>query len=123
MFKIFLSSFLVLAIFCVSNFIFEPLKLYYILPYLDIPMHIFGGFAIGFMVISILEHFSNLNIKVTLLNILIAVLFVGIIWEVYEYIYDILEIRMWGGMSDTIKDLFDDLIGAAISFKLCQKSK
>jgi hypothetical protein len=120
MYKILFATLLILGIFSLSHFVFEPMDLYFILPNLDIPMHILGGFAFGLFFISIFEYRSY---KFTLLNIMLLVLFVGIVWEVYEWVSDIINLRTYGGWVDTVKDIFDDMLGAYLSFKICQKSK
>ncbi len=120
MYKIFFATLLILFIFSVSQFVFVPMDLYFILPNLDILMHVLGGFSFGFLFISIFEFRS---IKVSLLNVMFFVLFVGIVWEVYEWVSDIINLRTYGGWTDTVKDIFDDMLGAYLSFKLCQKSK
>ncbi len=120
MYKILSASLLILSIFSISHFVFEPMDLYFILPNLDILMHVLGGFAFGFFFISLFEFKS---FKFSLLSIMLLVLFVGIVWEVYEWVSDIINLRTYGGWVDTIKDIFDDMLGAYLSFKLCQKSK
>lgn len=120
MYKILSALLLTLSIFSVSHFVFQPMDLYFILPNLDILMHVLGGFAFGFLFISIFEFKS---FKVSFLAIALSVLFVGIVWEVYEWVSDIINLRTYGGWVDTVKDIFDDMLGAYLSFKLCQKSK
>ncbi len=120
MYKILVALLLILSIFSISYFVFEPMNLYFILPNLDILMHILGSFAFGFFFISLFEFKS---FKFSLFNIIFLVLFVGIVWEIYEWVSDIINLRTYGGWVDTIKDIFNDMIGAYLSFKLCQKSK
>jgi hypothetical protein len=45
--QIMLSALYLLTLFSISEFIFNPTYLYYEIVWLDIPMHIFGGFGVA----------------------------------------------------------------------------
>lgn len=118
--NIFLSALFILSIFLISQFVFEPTHLYYEIWWLDIPMHIFGGLAFALLFISVL----NLkNKKVKFLEIVLFVMIVGILWEIYEYAIHIYLGKDWNGVLDTIKDLFDDLLGATLVYLFNKESK
>lgn len=90
------------------------------MPWLDIPMHIWGGFLFGSLFIFCSDF---KNSKSSWVLILLFVFIIGFVWEVYEYIHDIYYVVQWGGWLDTIKDLCDDLIGGAIAYFLFAKNK
>ena len=102
-----------------------------VLPWLDIPFHIWGGFLLGMLgvrIITLLE--SNIKDSDGILNIdkleyaykyllliVVFVMFWGFTWEVWEYwMYITHRSVNWGGILDTCKDLFDDMLGAVLSY-------
>lgn len=113
-----LSLLYLLGVFCTSNYIFDPLNLYYELPWLDIPVHILGGFGVVWFFISL---FNVAKKSYTLRIILLLALAVVITVEIYEYILNILGLRLRGGWLDTFKDLIDGMIGAMIAYKVFSK--
>ena len=113
-----LSALFLLGEFCISYFVFDPLYLYYEIWWLDIPMHILGGFGVAWFFISLFRVAKkSYNFRL----ILLATLVIAITWEIYEYLLDILAIRNWNGWFDTIKDLIDGMIGAMIAYKVFSK--
>ena len=112
-----------------------------VLPWLDIPFHIWGGFLLGILganILVILEsltpNISTFNISKNkyrleyayryLLLIIIFVIFWGVIWEIWEYwMYITKRTNEWGGVFDTCKDIFDDMIGAVIAYLYTNKNK
>ena len=117
---IIISSSYLLILFCISKFLFIPTNLYYELWWLDIPMHIMGGFGVAFLVGSIL---SYKGIKVSYTKLFITYIIVSIAWEIYEYIYNTSFGRDWSGWLDTIKDLVDGIIGMSICYLFIRKNK
>ncbi len=111
--NIFLSALFILAIFSISHFIFELTYLYYEIWWLDIPMHILGGVSFALLFVSVLN-LKNIEIKFS--EIILFVFIIGILWEIYEYAIHIYLGKDWNGILDTIKDLFDDIIGASIVY-------
>lgn len=105
-----------LTYFLSRNFL-EPFDLYREYFWLDIFMHILGGFLFStlFFHISKKEYF---NFK----NIFYFIMFIGIIWEIYEIIFNVMiKNQESSGVLDTIKDLINDTIGAYIAFILNKK--
>ena len=92
----------------------------------DILMHIVGGAWVALLFFYLAGRF-NLPLKNSFFWTLIAVLgfvaLVGILWEFYEYLTDVFILHKYGLGSaqslwqafDTLKDLFDDIIGAIIA--------
>jgi hypothetical protein len=48
------SSLYLVTLFAISRYLFEPMYLYYELPWLDIPMHVLGGFGVASLAIALL---------------------------------------------------------------------
>ena len=116
------------ATFSVSQWVFNPLRLYYEIWWLDIPMHILGGFLFSLLFLSFLEYFSsngkvNSKIQKNKKVLLLFVFFIGLVWEIYEYSMYVYFNYDWGGIYDTIKDLCDDMLGALIGLYLYNKNK
>ena len=116
--KIIYSLIYLAIVFSVSQFIFDPMKLYYEIWWLDIPMHILGGLGVASLAISVLKYFK---MEVTFYKIIASFLVVAILWEIYEYVYSLYGTYIWGGWLDTIKDIIDGFIGACISYRLIKK--
>lgn len=110
------------ATFLVSEYILVPANLYYELWWLDIPMHIWGGFLIGSLSISLLR-LQNKSSLISVHHVLAYVLFVAIIWEVAEYFKGVVDYTEMFGWFDTVKDLVDGALGGYLALKLWQKSK
>lgn len=104
LFSIFLTYF-------ISKNIFEPFNFYYDYKWLDIPMHMLGGFLFANL---FLETINNKYINFR--NLLFFTLFIGISWELLEYALDITNLKSFVGWFDTFKDLFDDILGAYLAF-------
>lgn len=81
-------------------------------------MHIMGGFGVASFVAAVL---SYKGFKVSYIKLLIAYLVVAVTWELYEYTQDILAMREWGGLFDTVKDLIDGFIGMSIAYLFVRK--
>lgn len=104
--------------------------------WLDIPMHFAGGFGMGYLALAIwqttvskISFRKSLNkpwrILIYLGIILGFVALVGIAWEWYEFIFDSyasqvsLEYRpAQMSLTDTMADLFLDLLGGVLAFTL-----
>jgi hypothetical protein len=106
---IIISSLFLLILFCLSKFVFDPAALYSELLWLDIPMHVIGGFGVASLAAAIL---SYKGVKVSYTKLFVAYMVVAVSWELSEYIKDFLMPRPWGGWYDTIKDIFDGTIGS-----------
>ena len=118
--KVVIILFLILATQLFSEMFLIPNDLYYIIPWLDIPMHILGGFLFGCLFMFFVEMVSLDYVKINflkrfepkLLHLFYFILFVGVTWEIYEYMNDIVNYREWRGVLDSVKDLFDVCLGA-----------
>lgn len=98
------------------------------LPQIDILMHLLGGFAIGLLGLAI--HHSVASRHHTKKSptwyhygfVVGFVMLIGVAWEFHEYVLDN-TVNVWYNLpksqlslTDTMKDLLDDWIGATIAF-------
>jgi hypothetical protein len=117
--KYIISSVLYLGILLsLSLFVFDPAHLYYEIPWLDIPMHLMGGFGVASLVLSV---FSYKKQDVSYRTMILLVLVVAVGWELYEVIHDVIVGREWGGWSDTLSDIFNGTLGATVAYYLLKK--
>jgi len=116
--QIITSILYLLTIFSVSQFIFEPAHLYYELRWLDIPMHIMGGFGVASLVSALYAYFEK---PVSFWKLFIMYSVVALAWELYEYTHDIVTHTDWNGWFDTTKDYIDGLIGAGVAYLFIRK--
>ncbi|MDQ5957134.1 MAG: hypothetical protein QG614_109 [Patescibacteria group bacterium] len=127
LFKIFAVLFLILLTQVFSEFFLVKNNLYYLIPWIDIPMHMLGGFLFGVLFIISIDYleqkYNKVFIKNSYKNIILLVLIIGVVWEVYEYCNYIFRDFVWGGWLDTFKDLLDDLLGAGAGYFLIKRNK
>lgn len=93
---------------------------YYHLVWLDIPMHIAGGFAASWTALLFLRH-QKVELKPDWLKFVLLIgftCFASIIWEVYEFYHDLFfkEYVYQVSALDTMADMGDGLIGAILFF-------
>lgn len=89
---------------------------YTIFPFLDIPMHFFGGGAIAFSFILILKEL-NITIDNKFYKIIVIISFVGLIgifWEFFEFGLDYFFKIGLNDLKDALSDLFLGLVGGLI---------
>jgi ABC-type phosphate/phosphonate transport system permease subunit len=98
--------------------VFDRTNLYYELTWLDIPMHIMGGFGVASLVLAVTSYKQK---KANLLTVLVLYAFIAIGWELYEFAGDVLSQSAWNGWSDTISDFINGGIGAGIAYYLFKK--
>ena len=111
--QIIFSSLYLIILFCLSLFVFDPAYLYYEIWWLDIPMHIMGGFGVAALAHAILVYRGK---KSTYWKLFFSYLVVALLWEAYEYIHSLITIAQWSGVFDTIKDLVDGTIGMTLAY-------
>lgn len=113
--QILTSALYLLTIFVVSTFIFEPTHLYYELKWLDIPMHVMGGFGVASLASAVFAYFGK---PASFWKLFVVYSIVAIGWEFYEYANDIVNYSLWGGWVDTTSDYINGLIGMLIAYFL-----
>lgn len=112
------SAMPMLVVFVIDNLVFNPLGLYSVWSWFDIFMHIVGGLVAAWSVARFLQTQTSITIKpiwVYWLLLLGATALIGIAWEVYElYLQKITGIITQPSIADTVADLVNDTIGAAL---------
>ncbi len=112
--KIYIWAFAVLVVVLIGQLVGME-GLYFKMPLFDIPMHILGGVGIALFV-SAFAIGRDGRIKHKITFVVIGLLMAGLVWELFEIIYDIAGYPLWTGLyySDTIQDIINDLIGGMI---------
>jgi len=114
-----LCFYLPFIIFLINFLIFQPFKLYANYPWLDIPMHFFGGAAIAFSFICVINKCKDeIIIKDKLIGVIIIVslvAFTAVLWEFWEHTINYLFNLEWTfTLKDTLEDLFLGIFGGLI---------
>lgn len=91
------------------NFIAEKFHLYYSLWYFDMIMHFLGGAWLGIFFVFIFN-IKELSFK-NFLKIFFGVLFIGVLWELFEIVVNDALAKNPLNLSDILSDLFFDLFG------------
>lgn len=112
------SALYLVVLLCLSVFVFDPTHLYYELPWLDIPMHVLGGFGVGSLTLSIASYKKH---KISFLQMILVYACVAAGWELYEFSHDIFDNTPWNGWSDTVSDIINGAIGATVAYFLLKK--
>jgi hypothetical protein len=112
------SAIYIVLIFLLSKFVFEPTYLYYELTWLDIPMHILGGFGVACLTWAILSYNKK---QVSFARLIFFYVAVAVVWEVYEYFGEMSAGVEWNGWFDTIKDIIDGFIGMTVGYYFMKK--
>jgi len=101
-----------------SVFVFDPSKLYFELPWLDIPMHILGGFGVVSLALAVAAYKKH---KITCITAMAIYLCVAVGWELYEMIKDLVNNTTFGSWQDTLSDIVNGAIGALVAWYLLKK--
>ncbi|MBI2046326.1 MAG: hypothetical protein HYT28_02835 [Parcubacteria group bacterium] len=113
-------SFFIIFIFAL-NTVALALGWYFTFFWFDMLMHTLGGVWVGFAALWFLgvidtdKKATQFNIKRTILAVLLATACVGLLWELFEYIVDIVTHASSYGFIDGLSDLFFDLLGASFA--------
>jgi hypothetical protein len=110
---IYLASLLSLSV-----FVFDPTHLYYELPWLDVPMHVMGGFGVAALFIAY-KLYRKRKISFTAMILFYFLIAVG--WELYELANDIMNLVQWNGWPDTLSDVVNGAIGSIIAYLIFKK--
>lgn len=112
--KVLIALVLILLTFLTSRFIFEPTNLYYELPWLDIPMHIWGGFLIGLLIVATSIYNKTFRDKQFFFSALFLVM---VVWEVYEFQRGVILYDELSDYIDTVKDVLFGFMGGYLAYK------
>ena len=115
---IIISALYLVILFCLSVFVFEPVYLYDEIKWLDIPMHILGGFGVASLAAAVLHYKDT---KVSYWKLFAVYVVIAIVWELYEYTSDVIKLLEWNGWTDTVADFINGLIGMSIAYLFVKK--
>jgi hypothetical protein len=108
-----------LVVLLILNTIATKLSLFSPYKWIDIPLHVLGGFCVGLFAIGLFKFFfkeeTYLKSK-QFLYIVIMVLFVGVAWEVVEAYFKVSILFGGNFWFDTVKDLLMDTLGGILSY-------
>ncbi len=97
--------------------------LYWSYWWFDIPMHLLGGFFLGLLSLWFLVFYSQKGFAFSQLQTLfvavLGALFVGLVWELFEYSAGITFNSIGSYPLDTIKDLIMDVTGGYVAYVYC----
>ena len=98
--------------------------LYFQYPWYDIPMHILGGIVLGLFIYQISNgvRVRKMLKPLSLSQMIIVVLLIGVSWEIFEIVFNLLN-KPFGSAKyivDTVKDLLDDIIGGIIGIYIAK---
>lgn len=121
--KIYIPAILVLVLVLVFHILGMNMHWYMQFSWYDIVMHITTGAGIALSALWFLETIRKDNLKSNLMWMVVLTLAAGIIWEVFEVIYNIAgfhygTLRYW---VDSVKDLADDTLGSLIVYIFFKK--
>lgn len=128
-FYILIFLFVFLLAFHIISVIFS---LYWLIRWIDIPMHLLGGIWLAMLSIWIFYVSGRFSLPrksylLSLILILGLVALGGILWEFFEFSFDFVSHKKWSvqfGLIDTISDLFFDLLGGlCVYFLFINKNK
>ncbi len=93
----------------VADYLAKAFFWYYSVWYFDVIMHFLGGFWVGLFFIYV---FYRKELKLdSILNVILCILFIGILWEIFEFFV----FNQMGSTTfdprDTISDVFLDMSG------------
>jgi hypothetical protein len=94
--------------------------LFFLIWWLDIPLHILGGMwvALSAFVIYYRSHYAGHKNHSALFVVSFAIctaLSVGLLWELYEFVVDRAMATNDIQLADSLKDLFDDFLGGIVA--------
>lgn len=119
--KLFKNLFYLIIVIFVLNALADKLYWYYTIWYFDMVTHFLGGFWIGlaFFYIFLKKNYIN---YLDILKIIFFVLFIGIFWEIFEFIVNNYLAQNPFNILDTLSDIFFDLSGGILSILYFLKS-
>jgi len=94
---------------------------YNILSWIDIPMHLLGGFSVGVAYFYCIKYFESRNFLRTngffkMLFVLSLVALTAVLWEFHEFLVDYFFGTNWQkGIADTMLDLFMGILGGFVA--------
>jgi hypothetical protein len=89
---------------------------YYLYPFLDMPMHLLGGFVGALAAYATIVTLGGVSVSAekSLLGVMLAVLAIAIGWELFEYTWSVTNDA--GISSDTMSDILFGLVGGLVGW-------
>ena len=94
-------------------------KIYFYVPWFDIPMHILGGFVVALCAIILCSLYpKKIPIDLRVILVILFTLLIGSLWEVFEvYLNAEYQVEQFSFI-DTISDLWNDFVGSVLALVL-----
>ena len=103
----------------IISFLAIKLKLYDIFWWFDRPMHFYGGYVAGLLIIALLfRNKISFSSKKFFFLLLLGAFLVGIAWEFFELFVENHTGADLVSMRDSIEDLICDLLGSFLAYFL-----
>lgn len=122
--RFFIVAFVLLVIVALLHFAGIEYELYFKIHWIDKLIHFLAGLCLGFAFLYSIEgwlSFSNVSIIKLFIGGAVFVLLVGIVWEIFEYSFDLtftwLSSYPFDTFTDIVADFFGGLIGLAFLYK------
>ena len=107
----------------IINFLALKYSIYYTYLWFDMPVHILGGMSVAFGYAAL--PFFNIHLSnkyTTLFHYVLFVLFIGLVWEIFEYIFGIsIASPLDDFVTDTFIDFVMDAIGAVLGYGIVKR--
>lgn len=101
----------------ILNFIATKLYLYWAIFWFDSPTHFMGGFISSLIFWSAVLYLNNENIKSNpRIYTILAVLFIGIAWEIFELFFRLTSLYSHEFFIDTFSDIIFDIFGGLFAY-------
>jgi uncharacterized membrane protein YjdF len=95
-------------------------EFYWLYWWYDIPMHLFGGVVIT-LIYAWLQRAYPVLPSLSWKSVLLVIIAVGFLWEVWELVIGDTSFTDNGYTADTIKDFFNDTVGACVTYLIIKK--
>ena len=118
--KLLFSALVVIMVVWGLNYLAGVFYLYWTLWWFDYLVHFLAGLGGGFFVLWFLSN-RDLSGRQILLIVLTTVLFVGVVWEIYEYLFGLTQSTESYYTLDVISDLIMDGLGAITAVFLTKR--
>ena len=104
------TALVLMALLAVLHYIAGAFYFYWTIWWYDLVMHTLGGFSGALVILWFISPSSNFK---TFLIALICLMAVGVVWEIFEYLYDVATASNY--WQDTILDLAADAAGVSLA--------
>lgn len=126
--KLLLTSLFTIVLILVFHYLSLKYSWYWTYRWLDIPVHIIGGFWISLMALWVclkIKHIDSIldYRKRAFIVMLFSVLVVATLWEIFELLFSVTSIDLVGYWFDSIGDIVSGLFGGLVAFLFFIKNR